>query len=561
MKKIIQLVLTFLFLLFMTTEVTGAATYRLQRVTSVEAGSMYVFEQGGRVMIHSISSNALQTTNTFSTFGLNGSENYVWNVSSATGGFYIYKNSSNYLNNPSSTNLALSGTKGVWTFSFQSDGTAIIGNNNTGGSFLGYTSATSTAYKCYNAAGEMGYEPHSIVVYKLVEETKASAGMHFDETFLKVTKGAAFDALTVTKAKGFDGTVTYTSSNSSVATVDAATGHVTIVGVGRTLITASSAATASYDAGEATYTLLVMGGYGTSSSPYCISDVMSGYMTWNSNVYIQGYIVGYYTSSSNLQPEAEANDFIALADVVDGVTSNDIALVELSTEVLKSSYGLMGHPELIGTRVIANGTIWPIRQKTSIHNVSSITTTDYPITITSYKYATYRTLATLDFSDTGISAYTAAVSGGNVVLSEIEDGIVPANHGVVLYSETAATYDIPVTTATASVNETGLNISDGSTATKENNTYVLGHKDGNVGFYRWIGAASLSAGRVYLTPSQGARDFLTFVFSEEPSGIEAPHADQSLTDGCWTDLSGRRLSGKPKTKGIYIVDGKKVLVK
>ena len=522
---------------------------------------MYVFEQGGRVMIHSISSNALQTTNTFSTFGLNGSENYIWNVSSATGGFYIYKNSSNYLNNPSSTNLALSSTKGVWTFSFQSDGTTIIGNNNTGGSFLGYTSATSTAYKCYNAAGEMGYEPHSIVVYKLVEETKTSAGMHFGQTFFMVTKGAAFDARTVTKAEGFDGKVTYTSSNSSVATVDAATGHITIVGAGRTLITASSAATASYDAGEATYTLLVMGGDGTSSSPYCISDVMSGYMTWNSNVYIQGYIVGYYTSSSNLQPEAEANDFIALADVVDGVTSNDIALVELSTEVLKSSYGLMGHPERIGTRVIANGTIWPIRQKTSIHNVSSITTTDYPVTITSYKYATYRALATLDFSNTGISAYTAAVSGGNVVLSEIEDGIVPANHGVVLYSETAATYDIPVTTATASVNETGLNISDGSTATKENNTYVLGHKDGDVGFYRWIGAASLSAGRVYLTPSQGARDFLTFVFSEEPSGIEAPHADQSLTGGCWTDLSGRRLSGKPKTKGIYIVDGKKVLVK
>lgn len=521
---------------------------------------MYVFEQGGRVMIHSISSKSLETTNTFSTFGLNGSENYVWNVSSATGGFYIYKNSSNYLNNPNSTELALSSSKGVWTFSFQSDGTAIIGNKNTGGSFLGYTSATSTAYKCYNAAGEMGYEPHSIVVYKLVEETKTSAGMHFDQTFFKVTKGAAFDAPKVTTAEGFDGTVTYTSSNSSVATVDAATGHITIVGVGRTLITASSAATASYDAGEATYTLLVMGGNGSSSSPYCISDVMSGYMPLNKDVYIQGYIVGYYTTSLIQQPSTD-DDYIALADIVDGVTSNDIALVELSDKVLKNSYGLVGHPERIGTRVIANGTIWPIRQKTSIHNVNSITTTDYPVTITSYKYATYRALATLDFSDTGISAYTAAVSGGNVVLSEIEDGIVPANHGVVLYSETAATYDIPVTTATASVNETGLNISDGSTATKENNTYVLGQKEGNVGFYRWIGAASLSAGRVYLTPSQGARDFLTFVFSEEPSGIEAPHADQSLTDGCWTDLSGRRLSGKPKTKGIYIVDGKKILLK
>lgn len=51
--------------------------------------------------------------------------------------------------------------------------------------------------------------------------------------------------------------VTYSSSDHSVATVDASTGVVTIVGVGTTTITASALATMGYSAGEASYTLTV----------------------------------------------------------------------------------------------------------------------------------------------------------------------------------------------------------------------------------------------------------------------------------------------------------------
>ncbi|MCR4958324.1 MAG: hypothetical protein K6B13_06950 [Prevotella sp.] len=31
--------------------------------------------------------------------------------------------------------------------------------------------------------------------------------------------------------------------------------------------------------------------------------------------------------------------------------------------------------------------------------------------------------------------------------------------------------------------------------------------------------------------------------------------------GAWFDLNGRQLNGKPVKKGLYIVDGKKVVVK
>ncbi len=52
-------------------------------------------------------------------------------------------------------------------------------------------------------------------------------------------------------------TVTFSSSNEKVATVDASTGAVTLVGAGETTITASSEKTSTYKAGSASYTLSV----------------------------------------------------------------------------------------------------------------------------------------------------------------------------------------------------------------------------------------------------------------------------------------------------------------
>ncbi|MCQ2314925.1 MAG: chitobiase/beta-hexosaminidase C-terminal domain-containing protein [Bacteroidales bacterium] len=54
-----------------------------------------------------------------------------------------------------------------------------------------------------------------------------------------------------------DGAVTYTSSNTNAATIDATTGNITLVAAGTTTITASTTETATYMAGEASYTLTV----------------------------------------------------------------------------------------------------------------------------------------------------------------------------------------------------------------------------------------------------------------------------------------------------------------
>ena len=51
-----------------------AATYKLTKVTSVEAGGLYVFEQDGHVMNNTVSSSALQTTDSYSKTNLTGTE-------------------------------------------------------------------------------------------------------------------------------------------------------------------------------------------------------------------------------------------------------------------------------------------------------------------------------------------------------------------------------------------------------------------------------------------------------------------------------------------------------
>jgi hypothetical protein len=84
---------------------------------------------------------------------------------------------------------------------------------------------------------------------------KAAAKLTFATASLsKTTKDAAF---TNTMTKTTDGTVTFKSSNTSVATVGSTSGKVTIKGAGETTITATASAGTNYKAGSASYTLTV----------------------------------------------------------------------------------------------------------------------------------------------------------------------------------------------------------------------------------------------------------------------------------------------------------------
>ena len=211
----------------------------------------------------------------------------------------------------------------------------------------------------------------------------------------------------------------------------------------------------------------------------------------------------------------------------------------------------------MGKRIAVKGKVAVCQGRYGVSSSDSANaSTAYPVTITSYKYATYRTTEKLDFSGTAVSAYTAEAGADNVVLTKISDGKVPSGVGVILYSETAGTYDIPVNYDTPTVGNTGLSISNGTDATKENGIYVLGKKNNNVGFYRWVGDASLVSGRVYLAPTaSSAREYLSFLFDDETAGINNVNVNHNDN---YYDLQGRHVE-HPK-RGLYIVNGKKVFI-
>ncbi len=193
---------------------------------------------------------------------------------------------------------------------------------------------------------------------------------------------------------------------------------------------------------------------------------------------------------------------------------------------------------------------------------SIIISSAIPVTITDADYATFVSDKKTDFAGTGITAYTAKVNGNSVTLTSIEK--VPANTPVVVYKDVAATttFAVPVTTADiAEVSENDLWVSDGTTATSANNVYVLGNNTEGIGFYKWTGASSLSAGKVYLNVPAESRDYLTFAFEDQATGVGASlmNSEKCKVNSDIFDLQGRRVVNP--TKGLYIVNGKKVIVK
>nr|MCR5366367.1 hypothetical protein [Prevotella sp.] len=81
-----------------------------------------------------------------------------------------------------------------------------------------------------------------------------------------------------------------------------------------------------------------------------------------------------------------------------------------------------------------------------------------------------------------------------------------------------------------------------------------------LGFYKYSGT-SLAANKAYLPGTAvGAREFYLFDFDDETStGVNDVRSKVTEGRGEYFNLSGLRVS-KP-TKGLYIVNSKKVVVK
>ena len=257
----------------------GQTTYKLEQVTSVASGQLYVFEQDGHVMNNSIiSDNALTTTTTYSTTGLTGKESYVWKLESASGGYRMRNASLSaayYLTNSSSTTISLGNTGSIWTFNFQEDETVLIQNKNNNDRFLGYTTATSYIYRAYSTQNFDAY-PHAIKAYRLVDESGRTPiatinGISPTEipqvdpaTSFPVEGDFVLDATFADGVTAADYTITYTGSDEDILTVtDYGWGHYATspnagaVGPVEVTVTITPKNTAQYLEASATFTVNV----------------------------------------------------------------------------------------------------------------------------------------------------------------------------------------------------------------------------------------------------------------------------------------------------------------
>ena len=193
--------------------------------------------------------------------------------------------------------------------------------------------------------------------------------------------------------------------------------------------------------------------------------------------------------------------------------------------------------------------------------------TEYKVNITDAKYATFYAPVAVTVP-TGVTAHTVTITGDYAVLSEALPDI-PAYTGVVLYSETPATYTFNVTNEEVAAIEN--NVLTGTVAAEyvTGDAYVLANGNNDVGLYlatlNQEGKFKNNSHKAYLPESalhSSAQMSAGFRFRFD-GGVttlidEVEYENGEMKD--IYDLTGRKLQGISGA-GIYIIDGKKVLVK
>lgn len=195
---------------------------------------------------------------------------------------------------------------------------------------------------------------------------------------------------------------------------------------------------------------------------------------------------------------------------------------------------------------------------------NAFTTTALTVGNVSANIATYSSPFPVKLPD-GVDAYIAKQDGENIVLQKIT-GALPANTGVILSSETATDYIPTARTTEALATETEGNMlvkTDGNAVPDNVNAYILSKNSGTAVFKKLMSGASNRKIKQYkayleLNDAQSAQ-LMNFAFAgSDLTGIQNVTETSAKSKTAY-DLAGRKV-GKLQ-KGIYIVNGKKVIVK
>ena len=203
----------------------------------------------------------------------------------------------------------------------------------------------------------------------------------------------------------------------------------------------------------------------------------------------------------------------------------------------------------------------------TVYYIKDITVTFIPaptVTITEAGWATLYTTHPLDFSSlsANLTAYSATCTGSTVTLTQVND--VPANTGVVLKGA-QDTYTIPLIASSSTDKGHLLGSATDPTAWNAYSGYDLYMlvKNNDKAQFKKVTSGSIAAGKAFLKIKGGASSLapvmnVVFANDNQTTGINNVNRE-TITNNRYFDLQGRRVANP--TKGLYIVNGKKVVIK
>ena len=437
-------------------------------------------------------------------------------------------------------------------------------------------------------AGDDTYKT-SKASYEII--VKGAPALSFPETSYTIEMG---DAFTAPKLEGLPEDVTpeYTSSNTEVATVDAATGEVKVVGVGTTTITVTSPNTGIYKEATASYeltvnranskvvtidfstfgytdrqnvtevsqdgiTMTIAKGSGMTDPQWIENGKTLRFYDKNtlkiaSKNRIKKVHFFFYTTGksqeSETNPTYDAGDFQFLdADKNEG----ELDLSACNTkEVTLTFSGKVFYTKMIVTTELP----------TSAGAINIATEEGFGTFYTDKNYVLPQ----------GLTAFGYTSIDGNTLTKSVEyvaGDIVPANTAVVVKGAKGSyNYYNTEETATKTIEKNllkGVTTDTRFEATSGVKRYILTRADdGILAFYRTnSGTINVKANRAYLEVPT-AMAVASFSLEGSATGINNV-VTTAAKQGIYT-ISGVRLNAtttKELPAGIYIVDGKKVIVK
>ena len=407
---------------------------------------------------------------------------------------------------------------------------------------------------------------------------KAEAGLAFAAPGpFYVNPNADFDVPALTNPHGL--AVEWSSTDEDVAVADA---DAAVIGskLGTAVITASFAGDDCYKAGEASYTIIVSNDVVVTwdLSTDQTATATETEMTWtNTNVTMAAAKDDATTATNNYYPGGgdytstrfyknstltitPKNGF-AIKSVVFTATTDGYASALASSSWTNATAAASAKTVTVTPKDGVSAISAEIGATTGHSSVVVYLTKSFGANLNSEGYATFAANAPLDFSDDSeFSAWQIIeVNGSSIIFSKIT-GAVAAGTGVLLMGNASTNISIPVAASGDNISATNK-LTGITTATAIVADTYYGLK-GNT--FVKVNAGTIPAGKALLPASEipsGARE-LNFVFEGEQTtsvSEECRVKSEEFATATIFDLQGRKVN-KPQ-KGLYIVNGRKVVVK